>query len=105
MTSYSGENALQLVDGSTSTKWCASPTPFTLVFDLGTGNAINLATYNKIQFWTANDITIYSGRNPSTFSVDVSNDGTTWVNIVSETEYSGFPSSNYSLGYEKTITL
>ena len=85
-TTY-GEIPWNLLDWNTATKmvigWTDEPTPYDpidVIIDLGSGNSFDPTTYNKYQWWTANDSFWGSEyhRNPTAWEIQLSTDGTTW---------------------------
>ena len=99
----SSEPAQNIIDGSTSTKFCS--TAFTsgaaLTIDLGEGNRVDLGLYNTWQWYTANDA---PERDPASFSLDVSNDGTHWLSVDSVSGAS-ITETRQALAYSGSITL
>lgn len=74
----STEYPARLLDGVTSTRWCCyGAVPYILVFDLGESAKLDLLTYNRYQWYTAND-SIEHERNPKSWNVYVSNDLERW---------------------------
>ena len=82
----SSEDISKLIDGFTSTKWLDfsnSGTPITWVkFDFGAGNA---KAFNGYKWYTAND---EDSRDPVSWTLQGSNDGTNWTTLDSRTNYS-----------------
>ena len=64
----SREGFENIFDGSTRTKWCVSGSSAYVIFKLSSA-----ASIKGMSFTTANDNSIYKGRNPSTFAVYGSN--------------------------------
>lgn len=99
----SNEPAQNLIDGSTSTKFCSTAfsSGATLTIDLGEGNHVDLGLYNTWQWYTAND---EPGRDPISFSLDVSNDGTHWLSVDSVSD-ANITETREALAYSGSITL
>lgn len=99
----SNEPAQNLIDGSTSTKFCSTAfsSGATLTIDLGEGNHVDLGLYNTWQWYTAND---KPERDPISFSLDVSNDGTHWLSVDSVSDAS-ITETRQALAYSGSITL
>lgn len=76
----SSEAPVKLIDGNVSTKYCTwnGYLPLDVTIDLGSGNSVNLATYSRWQWYTANDA---NARDPTSFSFLASNDGVKWVEL------------------------
>ena len=80
------ETADKLIDYDTSTKFNyggnnAQAIDIWVMFDLGAGNEIDLDTYNRYYYYTANDA---EGRDFVAWDLYASNDGETWVKIGGE---------------------
>lgn len=99
----SSEPAQNIIDGSTSTKFCSTAftSGATLTIDLGEGNRVDLGLYNTWQWYTANDA---PERDPVSFSLDVSNDGTHWLSVDSVSGAS-ITETRQALAYSGTITF
>lgn len=99
----SSEPAQNIIDGSTSTKFCSTAftSGATLTIDLGEGNRVDLGLYNTWQWYTANDA---PERDPVSFSLDVSNDGTHWLSVDSVSGAS-ITETRQALAYSGSITL
>lgn len=97
------EHPMLLLDGSTSTKWCNSPLPFVLEYDVGERNFIDLLEYHILQLWTANDTGTYDVRNPTTFSISISNDAVKWHVLINEVGCTEFPKKSNALGYQRDL--
>ena len=79
----SGETEAKLVDNSVSTKLCAyAYLPCVITIDIGIGKSVDLTTYSRWQWYTANDAV---NRDPVSFSFAASNDGERWVELDSAT--------------------
>lgn len=97
-----GDNAVyaevadKLIDGSTATKWLDfsnSGTPITWVqFDFGAGNA---KTFSGYKWYTAND---EDSRDPVSWTIQGSNNGTTWTTLDTRTNVSVTNSRNTIVG-------
>ncbi|HUW32496.1 MAG TPA: discoidin domain-containing protein [Planctomycetota bacterium] len=87
--------ALRAVDGARSTYWNtparAASQPEYLDLDLG-----SVQTIEKVRLLPSSD---YPSLFPSTFSIDMSTDGTTWTTAATETSYS----AGSAVWYEKNI--
>jgi hypothetical protein len=83
-----GESPSGLVDNNTATKFCSLGTtgPWTFTIDLGSAK-----TFNGYRWATANDT---EGRDPATWTVSVSNDGTNFTTKSTVTSYSATASRN-----------
>lgn len=94
----SNEGPLNLLDGNPSTKLCMQFAfePFMIAYDMKS-ECLDLKTYNRYQWFTANDSIIHK-RNPLSWRVHVSNDGETWFTI-DEVIDNPAPTSNLSLAY------
>ena len=96
----SNENAARLIDGSTSTKFCGYTSGgVTFVIDLGESNTIDIRKYNRWRWYTAND---YQDRDPVSFSLSFSNDGSMYTQLDSVSDGS-ITTSRYSLAYEGSL--
>lgn len=79
-TEFPGFNAWKAFDGSTATMWAAnSVTSGILEIDLGSGNACKLSGYT-ILFYDGNRT-----RAPKNFTMQGSNDNSTWTTVDTET--------------------
>ena len=82
------ESIGKAIDSSLSTKFCTSlwgsskKGKCIITIDLGSNNTINLATYNKYSYASGND---YSVRDPVSWNIYGSKDGTNYVLIESVT--------------------
>ena len=99
------EKANKLIDLSTSTKLCisnytpSSSNPIIIIIDLQTN--VDFSHYNIWEWWTAND---HSERDPITFKLYLSKDGTSYTLVDSADSIS--PTTNRtSLGYSGNITF
>lgn len=66
------------IDGLVTTKFCSiafSPGG-DIIVDLGAENSVDLGTYTRWQYYTANDI---PNRDPISFEFQVSQDGADWI--------------------------
>lgn len=71
-----GECAERLLDNDVTTKFCCKYTtlPFYVTFDLG-GECLDIARYNRYQWWTANDQSEYPTRSPISWQLLVADGG------------------------------
>ena len=76
-TGNNGETAAQLFDGNTSTKLCASNAT-SIVISVRTNVPIIVNSYS---WWTGNDTSGNTGRNPNYFKIEGSTDGLNWYVI------------------------
>lgn len=79
MTGYAASEAPgNLIDGNVNTKFCS---PWSagayITIDLGAANRIDLNTYSRFQWYTAND---GDWRDPTSFTLQFSNDGSNFIN-------------------------
>lgn len=79
LTGYSsGESPINIIDGNVNTKFCS---PWSaggyITIALGNSETINIAKYSRFQWYTAND---GSWRDPTSFTLQFSNDGVNFVN-------------------------
>lgn len=72
-----GEGPDNLIDGNPATKlYSGSFTPgSTITIDLGAANTVDVAQYTQWQWYTANDM---PNRDPVSFDLQISNDGSAW---------------------------
>ena len=82
-TGATNEYPSRIIDGNTGTKYCSgnwssNPVPCILTIDLGVNSVIDIATYSKWRWYTANDA---SERDPISFILEASNDGETWIEL------------------------
>ena len=99
-----GEVPSNLIDGNLNSKCCMIATPSTespieITFTLGT--LIDLSIYNVWKWYTGNDAT---ERDPTSFELLGSNDGTTWTSLDSA-ENADIPTTRASLAYSKEIVF
>lgn len=73
-SSYSGYPASNAFDGNTGTSWFSNGTsaPFILEYDFGSGNA-----HKIVQYAIYGQTTL--GQTPSSWTLEYSDDGTTWT--------------------------
>lgn len=95
----SNEQPKNLLDGNTGTKACCNSftLPQILTIDMQS-EALDLSIYNRWQWYTANDTATDPGRNLKSFTMEVSVDGTNWLNFTSVVNGS-YTTANYSLAY------
>lgn len=74
----SGETADKLFDDNTSSKLCVSNNAKTVTINVSTNVPIIVNSYS---WWTGNDTSGNTGRNPNYFKIEGSNDGTNWYVI------------------------
>lgn len=83
-----GETVDKLLDNSTTTKYCdtsqGSSVDCNCVITINAGKKIPMGYYKMLCWDTANDA---ETRDPKTFNFQISNDGTNWYTIASETNY------------------
>lgn len=77
-TGNGGETATQLFDGNTSTKLCVSNNAKTVTIYVSTNVPIIVNSYS---WWTGNDTSGNTGRNPNYFKIEGSTDGSNWYVI------------------------
>lgn len=101
LTGCSGEEITKLIDNSTSTKYCTvsgqwgtSQTGDCIIV-ITSPSAFDLNTYCKYGWSTANDT---EARDPMSWTVSVSNDGTNYKVISTVTDFSATSSRNTSAG-------
>lgn len=72
------EGPSKIIDGNLDTKFCSTAfkSGFYLTIDLGDGKSIDIKKYKKWQYFTANDS---SERDPISFALLVSNDGSNFI--------------------------
>lgn len=97
-----GEGVDMLIDNNVNTKYCtgyapsfSNPLTITITFS----NDVNIFDWNFFEYWTANDS---SERDPVSFDVDISNDGTTFYNVL-EVRSANITTSRKVLGYKGNI--
>ena len=98
----SGEDYDMLIDNNADTKYCTGYTPSEsspLVVTIALASAINIFDYPFFEYWTANDS---SERDPVTFDVEVSSDGTNYYNVLSVIA-ANITTSRKVLGYQANI--
>lgn len=81
VSTKSSETPAKLIDGNVSTKMCAQNgknLPGVITIDLGASNTVDLATYSRWLWYTANDV---ENRDPTSFSFLASNDGVQWIEL------------------------
>ena len=83
-TGYNNEGADKLFDSNTGTKWCGTTNNGTPVVYFITGTKV---VPNGYRLATANDTANNSGRNPISWTLEASVDGSSWVTL---TDVSGF---------------
>lgn len=74
----SGETADKLFDDNTSSKLCVSNNAKTVTINVSTNVPIIVNSYS---WWTGNDTSGNTGRNPNYFKIEGSTDGTNWYVI------------------------
>lgn len=95
----------KMFDHKTSTKLCYPITAFpnSLVFDLGESGFLQFKESLKWQWWYANDSAETWGeqtvRNPWSFSMSLSEDNETWLELDKQVRYP-LVLANYELAYE-----
>ena len=77
-TGNGGETADKLFDNNTSSKLCVSNNAKTVTINVSTNVPIIVNSYS---WWTGNDTSGNTGRNPNYFKIEGSNDGTNWYVI------------------------
>ncbi len=100
----SSETPAKLIDGNASTKMCAQNgknLPGVITIDLGPGNSVNLVTYSRWQWYTANDV---ANRDPVSFSFLASNDGVQWVELNAATNAT-ITTSRRTLAYTGNLNV
>ena len=97
---FSGEGAQNILDGQTSTKYCAQYTSgMSITIDAGS-SGIDLSIYKTYKWYTAND---EPARDPITWGIYASNNGTNWV-TVAEVTNATIPTERYALAYTGSLT-
>ncbi len=86
------EGASNLVDYDTSTKWCVSNTSFPFSMTFKTEDKVNVHGYTLI---TANDTETNPGRNPVSWTLEGSNDGTSWTTLTNVSDNYTLKSENF----------
>ena len=96
-TNYaSNEAPAMIIDGNVNTKFCALWTAGGyLQIDLGSANCIDVSKYSRFRWYTANDV---EGRDPTSFKVLFSTDGTNFIEGVTVTNAS-ITTARKSLAY------
>lgn len=70
------EGIEKLIDGSTSTKYCTPYNPqIVITIDFGVWNGLNINSYPKYKWYTANDV---ADRDPNSWTIEVSDDWNSW---------------------------
>ena len=97
---YPNEEASNLFDGDTSTKWCCKM-PFDRVWvEFKANVACRLKSYT---ITTANDNASNTGRNPKDWKIYGSNNGGNWTELVSVSNDTKLQDENYT-SYEYTLS-
>lgn len=86
----SGETADKLFDNNTSSKLCVSNNAKTVTIYVSTNVPIIVNSYS---WWTGNDTSGNTGRNPNYFKIEGSNDGTNWY-VIDERSNGSWPTTN-----------
>ena len=87
----SGETADKLFDNNTSSsKLCVSNNAKTVTIYVSTNVPIIVNNYS---WWTGNDTSGNTGRNPNYFKIEGSNDGTNWY-VIDERSNGSWPTTN-----------
>ncbi len=81
----SGEGTAQAFDNSTSTKWLVFASTGWIQYDFA-GTAAYAV--NQYTITSANDATVYPGRNPKNWTLQGSNNGSTWTTVDTRTDVS-----------------
>lgn len=104
-----GECAEKIFDMTTDTKFCAlygkfgtKTLPFHVTFDLGNA-CLDIAKFNRYQWWTANDTAKYPHRSPSSWKLSVSTDGINFALVDKVENYANLPTANNTLAYTSKI--
>ena len=94
------ECAESLLDCKVDTKFCCNhhhQVPFFITFDLGS-QCLDLKTFNRYQWYTANDDTSFANRSPTSWQLFISNDSSRW-NLLDKVENFTAPVANFTLAY------
>ena len=95
------ESASKVIDGDVSTKYCAKNTSgATITIDLGEGNGFYPSMYPYWQYVTAND---ESGRDPVSFSLAISEDGSLYITVDNVTNAS-ITTDRVVVGYKNKLS-
>lgn len=96
------EGVEKLIDGSTSTKYCTSYNPeIIIVIDLGANNQVDIKQFSKYRWYTANDA---PNRDPQNWTIQVSNDNSTWE-VVSTVTNANVTSSRNTLAGTRAFSI
>ena len=84
------ETQNKVLDHNVNTKMCPNNVvcPVEFIFDVGDAYAFDVGSISCWQWWTANDSATYSGRNPKSFKLQFSIDGTNYVTVDEAENYS-----------------
>lgn len=102
---FNGEGPQNIIDNSLATKYCtgggvpSAASPITLTITLG--STLDISTYSIWSWYTANDS---SDRDPVSFALYGSVDGTTW-NLIEEVEDATITTNRQTKAYEGTINF
>ncbi len=94
------ECAESLLDCKVDTKFCCNhhhQVPFFIAFDLGS-QCLDLKTFNRYQWYTANDDTSFANRSPTSWQLFISNDSIKW-DLLDKVENFTAPIANFTLAY------
>ncbi len=86
----SGETADKLFDNNTSSKLCVSNNAKTVTIYVSTNVPIIVNSYS---WWTGNDTSGNTGRNPNYFKIEGSTDGSNWY-VIDERSNGSWPTTN-----------
>lgn len=86
----SGETADKLFDNNTSSKLCVSNNAKTVTIYVSTNVPIIVNNYS---WWTGNDTSGNTGRNPNYFKIEGSTDGSNWY-VIDERSNGSWPTTN-----------
>lgn len=98
-----GEGPEKLIDGLTSTKFCTDEfaSGCQIVIDLGAGAHLDTALYSVWEWYTANDD---ANRDPVTFTLSVSADGTTYYQADNAVD-ADIPETRQALAYTGLVDI
>lgn len=97
----SGENASKLIDGNTSTKFCTFANTTSITFDMGSNKYVDISEYTQWCWYTAND---GPNRDPVSFTLYGSQDGTNWVELDSAVDAS-ITTTRKALAYTGNLSV
>ena len=93
------ETVDNILDGSVYTKYCPN-WALPIIITITLWSKVDFSVYNKYKRYTAND---ESGRDPKSWTIELSNDGTNWK-TASTVSNASITTSRYSLAWTWTLS-